>query len=194
MKQIPLNPQLAAVINANRKVLTKYGEHYGKRIYTVVRENVDLLYNTKKNEGQPSLIKPLFKFLPKPIDIYDIKLIEADGSGDPCVIINNDVNLKFPVTDPKFSDVTPVTVKEALESDTPIFFADAEKLVKEVNSLNMAEFKKAKELATEFMKQASFLSDLCQKNSLDMTQYLKQLQSSDDTTEVIVNQKVIVEN
>lgn len=48
MKQIPLNPQLAAVINANRKVLTKYGEHYGKRIYTVVRENVDLLYNTKK--------------------------------------------------------------------------------------------------------------------------------------------------
>lgn len=195
MDKKPLAPGLGLVISKNRDVLQKYGEFYGKRIFLVVKENVDLLFNQKKAEGQPSLIKPLFKFIPKPIDIYNIKLIDADGSGEPCVIINDDVDLKFPVKNPDFKDVTPVSVKEALNSEVPVFFADIEKLTKELNSLNMAEYRKASTLATEFTKQASFLSSLCSQNEVDMKEYKRQLCESDPRQEEItINQTVTVES
>lgn len=195
MENNKITPALSVVINKHRDVLQKYGEYYGKRIFVVTRENVDLEYNRKKAEGQPSLTRPLFKFTPKPIDIYDIKLIDADGSGEPCVIINNDVNLKFPIKNPDFKDVTPISVKEALVSEVPIFFADVEKLTKELNSLNMAEYRKASSLATEFTKQASFLSNLCSQNEFDMKEYTQQLHETDkQSSDIEIKQTITVES
>lgn len=195
METTSIKPSLDIVIRKHRSVLQEYGKMYGRRIFTIVRENVDLTYNKKKNEGQPSLIKPLLKFAPKAIDIYNIELIGEDGVGEPCILINNDPNLKFPVKNPDFKDVTPVTVKEALNSESPIFFADIEKLTKELNSLNMSEFRKASDLASDFTKQASFLSQLCQQNDIEMKDYKRQLEENDNTEdEVVIHQQVTVES
>lgn len=187
-----MTPKLGATIKRSRIVMQEYGKMYGKRIFTVAKLNIDLLYNKKKQDGQPVLNRPLQKFMPKPIDIYDIKLIEEDGSGEPCVIINNDVELKFPVKSPDFKDVTTLSVKEALNSDVPVFFADYEKLVKELDSLNNTEYRKAVALAEEFSKQAALLHDLTQQNEMDLKEYNNQL-FDDKEAEVKVEEHTIIE-
>lgn len=189
-----LNPQIGPVITRNRRVLEEYGKYFGHRIYMVVRENVDMTYNKKKAEGQPVLAKPLLKFMAKPIEICRIELLAEDGSGEPCIVINSDPSLKFPIKKPDFREVDPMTVKQALDSEATIFFSDIEKLTKEINSLNMSEFRKASLLAEEFTKQATFLSSLNQQNTADMTEYLRQLRDIDSSEEeIVIKEKITIE-
>ena len=184
------SPVLDNVIKNNRLTLQKYSKYFGLRIYQVKRENVDLTYNKKLQNGEPSLTKPLFKFRAKPIDIFNIELCGEDASGEPCIVFNNDVNLRFPVKKPEFfKEVEPATVKEAVDSKEPIYFSDIEKLNKEIYALNMVEFRKASALAEEFTKQATLLSTLNQQNLIDTNEYLAQIHKADAAdTEIVIEE------
>lgn len=183
------------IVQERRAILQEYGKYYGRRIYKVKKANVDKKFNESKNAGKPSLMKPILMFVPEAIDISSITLEPTDGAGEPCVIFNNDPNLKFPVQRPDFRDVTVKTVVDALESEQPIFFCDIEKLTRELNSLNRIEFNKATDLAETFSRQAAFLSELCQKNEFEAKTYLKQLADAEaDEETVTVHSSITIES
>lgn len=118
-----------------------FGGMLGKEIFQLVREPFDLDFQKRKRENPNPLLsdRPLMKYHIKRHRINSVKLIEdIDNRGVVNVQYNNEPKLTIPVAK-GFSPAAEEAIGEVVRSEESlenVFFADEERLIELVTTLN----------------------------------------------------------
>ena len=184
-----MNNEVKLPIEKVRVSMEAFGSLYGKRIFTVISENADPKFIEKMRTNALRLSSPLRKFSVKAIDVTSLNA-QVDASGALIVIINNDPDLRCPVTKPEFKEVSVATVREAIEAHEnksgTIYFTDCDAVTKEVIALNAAERAKANDLTKELAAMTVMYGDLIDVQKESRRRYYEELNQQLDA-DVTVN-------
>lgn len=150
-------------MNKNEKLNARnYGSLLGTTVYRIVPEIVDLDYKKKVEDNKLRLTKPIYRFVPKKINITKTSL-ELGADGDHKIVFNDDPELRFPVSAelPKTSHDTimDAITKFQAGDKSPMIFCPSETLIKELTALNNDSINIANKLAQELMDQAQSIKN-----------------------------------
>lgn len=163
------NFQLAAISTAEaeqyRSQLLKIGNLYGKRIVIPMSDYVDLKHAEKMRNGDNMLTQPIRKYYVETVDILSLTPLRRPDNVI-VIIVNGNEKLRFPLTS------TPVLLEKKNLQDvfnafklhegtgeiTP--FSDVQLVTDACNEMNCSNAKKLRELADEYLQQASAIDSI----------------------------------
>ena len=155
----------------------------GKKIFTVKSEPVDLMYNDKVKENDPTrTVKPIMKYMIESTEIIGAQVVLAPDGVTPFIELNGDASLQFKLAPAEFKNVTMESVTEAIatsadssRSREPILFSDLLKLTEQVNRLNAMEKAKLERIVEDAINQSQFLADLNKTQTIECDKYYDEL-------------------
>ena len=153
----------------------------GKKIFTIKSEPVDLNYNDKVKENDPTrTVKPIMKYFIESTEIFSTAVVVAPDGVTPLIELNGNASLQFKLVPAKFKEVKMETVVEALEVSSkdgrePILFSDCLKLTEQCNKLNAMEKAKLEKIAEEVLAQCGLLDDINKMQTVECDKYYSEL-------------------
>lgn len=158
----------------------------GKKIFLVVRDNIDLNYNKKKLEGVLTTSRPIYKYSIESKEVKKVAIGE-NANHTKIVVFNDDRELSIPLAN--INDITDIIPKPTAESvkvaiekmentgERTIFF-NRDLLSKEVCALNNEAIKTLNQFANEIMQFSSMVSDINSATESATKQILKDEQEN----------------
>lgn len=170
------NNKLGFDINAHRPALEAFTPYFGKKIFTIKSDNLDLSHNEKVlTDTHPRLARPFKKYYVEDVDITSME-IKTNANGKPVVEFNHKASLQFPITAPKFEKATSDKVDEAIKNpDSNIFFTDYKELVDVVTSYNKQVMEDIDNLSKQLVEWNSALRAINENEKFNCERYYKSL-------------------
>lgn len=186
------------IIEQNRADITKFGNVFGKGVFTPVKENVITDFNSRHQKAVENndlfLSRNVQRFKAATVNIISMA-VETDIDGESVVIINKGLKDEFrcPVNNPRFTkDATDEALRDSMNAPEggKSYFANGKKVKDAVNRLNLKELAKVEALQAELEKIAVNLKTTIANNDAKIDNYYKQLDSrpSDINVHVSVEQ------
>lgn len=201
MENVVVNGNLAAVMAQNRKVAQKYGQFFGKMLFSIQVTNPDLKWKEDCLAGRQTLRNEVKAFIIKGIDISGVAVLEKDLDGYPKIILNKGTKdeIIFPMAEPDFTKATRENVAEAIErackpNSKPMFFSseDLPTLTELVRMSNQSALDTYEKQAQKMVKLAETVRGMMDAADRMQAEYMRQC--GIDTTDVVeVNVSVEVE-
>lgn len=170
------NNNIGFDINAHRASLEAFAPYFGKKIFTIKSDNLDLSHNEKVlNDVHPRLVRPFKKYYVEGVDIVSMRL-KLNANGKPVVEFNEKASLQFPVVAPKFEKATSDKVEEAIKNpDANIFFTDYKELCDVVTAYNKQVMEDIDTLSKQLIEWQSALRAINETEKFNCERYYKSL-------------------
>lgn len=185
-QNINLQPAAAVQVMANhRQIAQKYGQFFGKQIYTIVSTNPDLKWKEDTQKGINTFRHETQALIIKAIDVVSVSILAKDLDTRPKVIINDNIEgmepIVFELAEPDFQKATRENVRECIErlkkpGSSPMFFGseDMPNLVKLVELANQSAITFYEDQARKCMQLADTVRQMSTANERLYTDYLRQ--------------------
>jgi hypothetical protein len=170
------NNNLGFDINAHRASLEAFAPYFGKKIFAIKSDNLDLSHNEKVlNDTHPRLARPFKKYFVEDVEITSME-IKTNANGKPVVEFNHKASLQFPITAPKFEKATSDKVEEAIKNpDSNIFFTDYKELVDVVTAYNKQVMEDIDSLSKQLIEWSNALRTINENEKFNCERYYKSL-------------------
>lgn len=170
------NNNLGFDINAHRASLEAFAPYFGKKIFAIKSDNLDLSHNEKVlKDEHPRLVRPFKKYYVEDIEIFSME-IKVNANNKPVVEFNHKASLQFPITAPKFEKATSDKVDEAIKNpDANIFFTDYRELTEVVVALNKQVMEDIDNLSKSLIEWQGALRTINETEKYNCERYYKSL-------------------
>lgn len=179
-----------------RPALLATREFIGRQLYAPKCDNLDPNYNKERSEGSQQFIRPFYKYFIEVIDVIAVVPVR-DMNGDLYIQFNGDPNLRYPVVDTEFPNVTQLSITDALKKwvseKTVTVYADGKALYKEIAALNINTAKNLEEWVTRLSKMSSAVREINTIQDEKYQEYLRQVDAADAAAEADIEIKAKIE-